>query len=383
MALAVMLLAGAGLLLKSFARLTAVDPGFDPEGTLSFEVALPAAGYAEDARIADFYGRLLERMRALPGVRSAGAVNALPLSGGDFLITFDVEGRPAARPGEETAMQVRVATPDYFRAMGIPLLRGRGFMAHDRTGAPPVVLLSETAVQRWFPGEDPIGKRIKVGWTRYEVSTGGEVIGIVGDVKLMGLDQGSEPEIYLAHAQAPVGSVAVVVRSARDPLSLAAAVRREVAALDPSLPVAKVRTIAQLVSGSVSQPRFTMLLLALFAGAALVLAAVGIFGVMANGVARRTREIGIRMALGADRGAVLRGILAEALGLSLFGVVLGLTGALALTRLMAGLLFGVAPADPPTFAAVAATLVAVALLASWLPARVATRVDPVVALRTE
>jgi predicted permease len=384
-ALAVVLLVGAGLLLKSFVRLLEVDPGFRFERRLAFELQLPDSDYGDDARKDAFYRSLLERLDALPGVLSAGAVTGLPLSGTNFLISFDVEGRPPARPGQSVAMQVRIATPEYFETMGIPLRRGRLFSDADRAAAPQVVLLSEPAVRRFFPGEDPLGKRIDLGWTRghSETRVGGEVVGIVGGVKQGGLADPFEPEIYVPHAQVPLGWLSVVLRVDGDPRGLAAAVVREVRALDPNLPVAEVKTLDDVVSQAVARPRFYLSLLALFAAIALALAAVGIFGVLSYTVAQRRREIGIRMALGAEPAAVLRSVMTGALLLAAGGLALGLLGALALTRAIRSLLFGVSAADPSTFLAVAATLAAAAALASWLPARSATRVDPASALRAE
>jgi predicted permease len=269
--------------------------------------------------------------------------------------------------------------------MGIPLRRGRLFSDADRAAAPQVVLLSEPAVRRFFPGEDPLGKRIDLGWTRghSETRVGGEVVGIVGGVKQGGLADPFEPEIYVPHAQVPLGWLSVVLRVDGDPRGLAAAVVREVRALDPNLPVAEVKTLDDVVSQAVARPRFYLSLLALFAAVALALAAVGIFGVLSYTVAQRRREIGIRMALGAEPAAVLRSVMTGALLLAAGGLALGLLGALALTRAIRSLLFGVSAADPSTFLAVAATLAAAAALASWLPARSATRVDPASALRAE
>jgi predicted permease len=384
-ALAVVLLVGAGLLLKSFVRLLDVDPGFRSASRLTFRLQLPEASYPEDAPKEVFTSTLLDRLRALPGVTSAGAVTGLPLSGSNMIISFDVEGRPSAAPGEGDAMQVRIATPDYFRTLDIPLRRGRMFTDADRGGAAPVVLLSETAVRRFFPGEDPLGKRIDLGWTRGHDGRkeGGEVVGIVGGVKQEGLADPLEPELYLPYAQTPVGPLSVVLRAEGDPRSLAGAVAREVRALDPNLPVADVKTLDEVVSQAVARPRFYLSLLALFAAAGLALAAIGIFGVLSYTVAQRRREIGIRIALGAQPAAVLRNVMAGALRLAAGGLVLGVAGALALSRAIRGLLFDVSAADPATFLAVAVTLGAAAALASWLPARSATRVDPASALRSE
>ncbi len=385
LALSVVLLAGAGLLVRSFVRLLAVDPGFRTEGALAFEVALPGAAYGSDGEVDAFYSRLVERIGELPGVGPVGAAASLPMTGYGMGSSFSVEGGPPPSPGDGRELQVRAATPDYFRAMGVRLLRGRGFEAQDRKGTPPVVLLNDAAVRRFFPDEDPVGRRLALTWWRDGETdpVGGTVVGVVGDVRERGLDREAVPTLYVAHSQVPLRSMHVVARTAADPLALAAAVRREVTALDAAIPVANVRTLDALVAESVSARRFYMLLLGVFAAAALVLAAIGVFGVMSYSVARRTREIGVRMALGAHAGRMLRLVLREALGLAALGVALGVAGALALTRLLSGLLYGVTATDPLTFVAVAATLSAVALLASYLPARRATRVDPMVALRSE
>ncbi len=385
MALAVMLLAGAGLLIKSFGRLQAVDPGFQPDQTLSFELSLPGTTYEQDAQIAAFYDRLLDRVRSLPGVRSAGAVMGLPLSGMRFNISFRVQGRPDAAPGQEPAMEVRVATADYFRTLGIPLLRGRFFADSDTADAPQVAILSEAAARKYVPNEDPIGKQIVMGWRRRPDGNraGGEVIGVVGNVKELGLDEEYPAEIYLPARQWPVGRMAVVARTAVPPLTLAEEMTQAVHELDANLPVADLRTVSDVVAESIAQPRFYMTLLAVFAAVALVLAAIGIFGVMSYTVSQRTREIGIRMALGAQGGSVVSMVVRQAMLLAIVGLALGLVAAAALSRTMTTLLFELSPTDPATFATVASVLALVAFLASYLPARRAASVDPIEALRAE
>jgi putative ABC transport system permease protein len=384
MALAVMLLVGAGLLMRSFLQLQRVDPGFRPEQTLALDLSLPTRRYPEDEQRIAFYGTLLERIEGLPGVRSAGAVNLLPMGDDRFVLSFAVEGRPTPPPGEQPTLEVRVATPEYFRTMGIPLLRGRDFAEADRADAPQVVVINETTAQRFFAGEDPIGQRVRTGWGIGEDHfAGGEIVGVVGDVRQLGPGKEFIPELYLPSTQVPESDLSVVVRTAGDPLALAKAIRAEVRALDANLPVSNLRTLDQVLSRAVAQPRFYLLLLGAFAAVALVLAAIGIFGVMSYSVVQRTREIGIRVALGANPGAVLRMVVGRALWLALGGVAVGLLGALALSRLLGSLLFGVSATDPLTFAGVAALLTSVALLATYLPARRATRVDPMVALRSE
>ena len=384
-ALAVMLLAGAGLLMRSFARLQAVNPGFRAAESLTFRTALPGAAYREEPQRVSFYERAIERIGALPGVTTVGAISALPLSGSSFGFSFTIEGDPPPRPGEEPSMQTRVVTPDFFEAMGVPLLRGRGFTADDNAAAPQVVLLSEAAVKKYFPNSSPIGRRITLGWGRGpgRPRNGGEVVGIVGSVKQFGLDEVEQPEIYIPHAQQPLAGMTFVVHTAVEPTTLAAAVRREIKSLDPLLPVTALEPLETVVARSISQPRFYMLVLGIFAAVALVLASIGIFGVVSYAVAQRTREMGIRIALGASRERVLRMVLGSAMRVAVLGVVVGLLAAIAVSRVLASLLFDLSPTDPMTYAAVGIGLSLVALLASYLPAWRATRVDPVVALRAD
>ncbi len=383
MALAVMLLAGAGLLIRSFVRLQSVDPGFRTEGALSFTLSLPDAAYRGEPQRAAFYERLQERLAALPGVREAAAVSELPMGGSARFLTFAVEGADPVQPGREPASQILRATPGYFRAMGIPVERGRAIAPQDRAGAPRVMVMNREAARRFFPGRDPVGRRILLALGADTATVSWEVVGVVGDVRQFGMNEDAQPAMYFPQAQAPEGSMGVVLRTAVAPLSVAGAVRREVQELDPDLPVNDLQPLEQLTAESVSQPRFYMLLLTIFAGVALALAAIGIFGVISYGVAQRTREIGVRVALGADPASVLRIVVGGALGLAGLGVGIGLLGALAGTRVLAGLLFGVTATDPATYAGVAALLLGVAALASWLPARAATRVDPAIALRAE
>jgi len=380
-----MLLAGAGLLMRSFTKLQAVDPGFKPDQALTFELTLPDTRYKEDPDRIAFFDQLTPKLRALPGVRSVAAVMGLPLSGLDFIISFEVEGRPPVPPAQQPAMQVRVATPEYFSTIGVPVKRGRGFTDDDRAGTPRVVIITEAAARQFFPGEDPIGKTIKLGWGRGpgKPRAGGMVVGIVGDVKDSGLDEANPPQIYMPFRQWPVSFMAVVMKTTLPPTSLAEAARTQVLAVDPNLPVSNVSTLDAIVAKSISQQRFYMLLLAIFASVALMLAAIGIFGVLSYAVAQRTREIGIRMALGAPGGTVIGLIVTQAMLLVVSGVIAGTVLALFLSQTMTKMLFDIKPTDPTTFVSVAAVLAAVALLASYLPARRATRVDPIVALRAE
>ncbi|HET8644872.1 MAG TPA: ADOP family duplicated permease, partial [Vicinamibacteria bacterium] len=385
LALAMMLLAGAGLLLRSFAQLRHVDPGFRTADALTFRISLPESAYMEEAPRAAFFGALLERLAALPGVRKAGAIMGVPLGGTRFSLSFEVKGRAPLPPAQQPSMQVRVVTPDYFDTMGIPLLRGRVFERRDVEGAAPALVISETAARRYFPGQEPLGQFITLGWGRGEgrPRVGGEVVGIVGDVKDSGLDREQPPECYVAHGQMPVSTMDVVLRTGLSPRSLVPSVEKTVHALDPELPVARVATLEEVVARSISEPRFYVLLLGCFAGMAVFLAALGIFGVMSYAVAQRSREIGIRVALGARPADVLRMILRHAAGLVAAGVLAGLLGSLALSRTIRSLLFELSATDPATLGAMAVVLAAVALLASYLPARRATRVDPVIALRAE
>jgi putative ABC transport system permease protein len=384
MALAVMLLVGAGLLMRSFLQLQQVDPGFRPQQTLAADLSLPDRSYPEEAQRAEFYRSLLERIGGLPGVRAVGAVSMLPMGSEQFIINYQVRGREPAAPGEAVSLEVRIATPEYFRAMEIPLLRGRAFTEADHADAPQVALINETAARQIFPDEDPIGQFIALGWGIDEDRfAGGEVVGIVGDVRQFGPGADFAQEIYLPFAQIPLHDMTVVARTAGDPQALAGVMRGEVRTLDPALPVMDLRTLEHVVSRAVAQPRFYMLLLSLFAAVALALAAIGIFGVLAYLVTQRTREIGLRIALGADPGTVQRLVAGRALRLAIGGVVAGMLGALALTRVLESLLYGVSATDPLTFVAVSLILIGVALVASYLPARRAARVDPMVTLRAE
>ena len=385
MALAVMLLTGAGLLIRSFVKLAAVDPGFHVEQALTFELSLPDSRYEREAQQVAFFEQLIPRLRSVPGVRDVGAVLSLPLSGSSLVLTFEVAGRPPVPPAQQPAIQVRVATPDYFKTIGIPLERGRMFNDLDRAGTQPVVLLTKAAVRQFFPNEDPIGKKITLGWGRGPGTprAGGEVVGIIGDVKDAGLNEADPPQLYMPYRQWPVQGMSVVLKTSIPPASVIDAARREVYAVDASIPISNLRTLEQIVSRSISQPRFYMTLLAVFAGVALLLAAIGIFGVLSYAVAQRTREIGIRMALGARERTVVALVVRHAMILASAGVLIGVGAAFFLSRTLSTLLYDTTPRDPVTFASVAGLLLFVALFASYVPARRATRVDPIVALRTE
>jgi predicted permease len=385
MAMALVLLSGAGLLLRSFAQLRRVDPGFRSEGTLAFRIALPESAYPDDEERIAFYDRLFSRIAALPGVRSVGGVTGLPLTGNNFTISFEVAGRPPVPPAEQPSMQTRIASPGYFETMGIPLRRGRRIEARDGATAAQVVVLSEAAVRQYFQDEDPLGRVLKIGLRRGpgKPGAGGEVVGIVGDVKEHGLQARQPPAVYIPYEQYPTPSLDVVVHTSLDPGSLAAPVEACVRELDPQLPLTRVATLDEVVARSLAEPRFYAILLGAFAATALFLAALGIFGALSYAVSQRSREIGIRVALGAQPAEVLGMVLRHALTLAALGMGIGLAGALALSRAISGMLFGLSPSDPATLGGVAALLAAVALLASYIPARRATRVDPVEALRAE
>jgi putative ABC transport system permease protein len=381
-ALALVLLASAGLLLKSFGQLQKIDSGFNPDNVLTMVVRVPDTKYKEDQQFVSFFRQTAERMRALPGVTSVGMVNFLPLYGGLGSGTgFTVEGRPTPAPGTEPSTNVRVSDAGYFTAMQIPLLRGRNFTDAEMDEAKHVIIINDAMARKHFAGEDPIGKRITVPMSDKPVPT--EIIGIVGDVRYDSLVDAPEPTVYFPHPDLTYAFMTFVIRTSGDPLELAPAVRRQIRALDPEQPVSDVRSMNQVMADTVARARFNTLLLALFAGLATLLAAVGIFGVMNYSLALRTREIGLRMALGAQNRQVLMLMLKQGLLLTVIGTVIGIAGALALTRLLSSLLFGVSAADPATFAGIVLLLMLVSLIACYLPARRATRIDPMMALRSE
>jgi putative ABC transport system permease protein len=379
-ALALVLLIGAGLLARSFVRLQEVSLGFEPRGVTALQISLPKSRYPEAAQARDFVGRLIERVATLPGVTAAGAASTVPMFGGNTMTAFTVEGRPS-QPGEYEAADFRVVTPGYLDTLGVPLLRGRGLTPADDEGAPPVLVINETFARRYWPGEDALGKRIAIRGVEGEPHT---VVGVVGDVRELEAETEPRPTMYQPLMQFPaMRSMTVVARAEGEPEGLAAALREQVWAIDRDQPIASIASMEEIVGRSIAEPRFNALLLGLLAGVALLLALVGIAGVVAYGVARRTREIGVRMALGAHPDDVLRLVLVQGLRPVLAGVAIGLPAAYASSRVLSGLLFGVSPTDPWTYAGVAALLVAAAAVACWVPARRAARVDPVVALRTD
>jgi putative ABC transport system permease protein len=383
-ALALLLLAGAGLMLRSFNRLMSVDPGLDPKNVLTVNVLLPRSKYQPPQQAA-FFQQLLERLRALPGVQSAGAVYPLPLSGAEEGMGFGIEGRPPATPGERRNAGPRWVSPDYFKALKIQLLKGRIFTEGDGSDTPPVLVINEAMARQYWPNEDPIGGRVSFN-SRDNQPVWREIVGVVKDVRHTALDSEPRPQMYFPFTQFPSALMTLVARTDGDPLSFVAAVRGAVQAIDKDQPVSNIHTMEELLAGSVSQRRFNLLLLTIFAGVALVLAAVGIYGVMSYSVEQRTHEIGVRLALGAQTSDVRRLVIRQGMTLAGAGVVIGVAAALALARLapsFSDLLYGVKPTDPATFALIALLLLAVALLAALVPARRATKVDPMIALRRE
>jgi putative ABC transport system permease protein len=386
-ALAVVLLVGAGLMVRSFFALQAIDPGFNPHHVLSLIVSVAGSKEAGPDRRAIFYRQLVDRVRTLPGVESAAAINHLPLAGDLWTRGLTIEGRPEPRPGEEPNAVYRVITPGYFHAMRLPLLRGRDFTGDDDTRAPGVVIINDRAAKAYWPGEDPVGKHVSLGSrTQREWLT---IIGIATDAAEADWAARAVPEIYLPTFQnrnylSDRGAyITLVARTAGDPAALTSVVKNVVWSFDSNLPISEIVTMDGVIAEANAEPRFEMLLLSVFAAVALVLAAVGIYGVMSYSVSRRTHEIGIRMSLGGTRTQVLWMVVRQGMWLALAGSAAGIGGALALAQLMTGVLYGVRPTDPLTFAAVAIGLAAVALVATYIPARRATRIDPMSALRYE
>ena len=396
------LLIGAGLMIRSFYLLQKVNPGFSYDHLTSFSVSLPPKKYTNDESRAAFYNQMLENIRALPGVESVAAATGLPLGNNGWQTSFTIEGRPEPPRNEMPLMEACQVTPDYFKAMNIPLLRGRMFNDHDdkshlagkdlskldenqRTAAGlNSIVIDEEFAKRYWPNEDPVGKRVRLGGQSESGSPLLEVLGVVGRVKMESLSQDSNRvQGYFPYAQMPQGSMTIVVKGSGDPNQMIAAARQQVKLLDPEQPIYSPRTMGDIRAESVAPERLNLTLLSLFAGIALVLAVVGIYGVMSYAVTQRTHEIGIRMAIGASRGDVFKMILSHGMKLTFIGVGIGLVLAFALTRLMATMLFGVEPTDATTFASIAALLIGVALLACFLPGRRATKVEPTISLRYE
>lgn len=378
-ALALVLLTGAGLLLKSFVRLSHVNPGFNPDNVLTAEISLPALRYPDKQSQINFFNDLERRVSNLPGVKHAGLTIILPMSGINSDSSFAIEGRPVddTHPGPDE--EIRLVSADYFRTMEMPLLKGRYFNAGDKLDAPPVTMINQALAKKYWPNENPIGKRMRVA-KREGRPVWGTIVGLVGDIHHRGLDQPVKPEWYVPLSQAPYPAVILAARSNQDPVSLTSAIRREVQAIDSAQPIAHVRTLNQVIADSVAPRRLSVVLLTVFAGLALVLAAVGIYGVMSFLVVQRTHEIGVRMALGAQRSDVLRLVIAHAAALIGAGTAIGLLVALLSTSVLRSALYQTSAFDLTTFLFVTLTLALVALIASYLPARRATRADPMIAL---
>jgi putative ABC transport system permease protein len=382
-AVSLVLLIGAGLLINSFMRLRNVDPGFRADNLLTMKIVLPEPKYAKFQPRAAFYTDLVQRVQSLAGVRSAAVTTNLPLYRQGNSISISIEGRPAPPPGQELIVVTRVISPGYFDTMGIPLLKGRQLTDQDTETSPNVIVISETMARRFWPGEDPVGKRLAAGRVRTP-DDWIQVVGVVKDVRQFELTADPKPQMYLSYRQAGFFAPRdLVVKTDVDPATMASTVRKAVWDIDKDQPVSNIRTMEEILAESIARQRFSMLLLAIFAGVALVLAGVGIYGVMSYSVAQRTHEIGIRMALGAQTGAVLKLAVGYGMKLVIVGIVVGLIAAFALTRVMATLLFGVTATDPATFTLISLLLIAVAALASYIPARRATKVNPIIALRYE
>jgi len=378
-ALSLILLVGAGLLIRSFSRLQNVNAGFVPQNAIAISLALPQQKFPQDDDRRRFVERSLEEISSIPGVETAGVSHSVPLIN-DYVVAILVEGRPKPGPGERLSTNYYAVTSGYFKAMGISLKRGRTFTPLDAKDSPRVAVVSESFANRIFPGEDPLGKRVQLtqgpdAWR--------EVVGIVGDVKQYGLDRETTLQAYEPYAQMPFSGITLIVRSTTEPSALFQSIRTRLRAVDKDQPLTSMRLLDQIISESTGQRRFSVVLLTAFAGVALILAIVGLYGVMAYLVTQRTHEIGLRMALGAPRVNVFRLIVGQGLLLTAFGLVIGLAGALALTRLMSSMLYEISATDPLTFAGIPIALAVVSFLASYVPARRAMKVDPIVALRYE
>lgn len=378
-ALALVLLAGSGLMIRSLTKLLAIDPGFDARNLLTARLTVPPGGLARDS-LPGFYTQLTERLRALPGVTSVGLTACAPLNGGCNGTLIDFKDRPPVPEGQQPLVGVNWVTGEFFAAARVPLKRGRLFTSGDRAGAPKVVLINETAARKFWPNEDPIGKRVGIGQGGF--GDGAEVIGIVGDIR-QSQDSAAKPDTYLSYYQSPRAGMMIFIRTAGDPASLGNDVRRALHEIAPQYPVYDMQPMTARAAGATAQARFSAVVLGLFAATALSLAVVGIYGVMSLAVAARTREIGIRIALGADHRRVQRLVIGEGLALVSVGAAIGLAGAVLSTRVLQSLLFDLTPSDPFTYASILVLLGVAALVASWIPARRAARVDPVVALRAD
>jgi len=379
-ALAVVLLTAAGLIVRSFISISSVAPGFNPRGVFTIGIGLTQPVYADIQQQARFFDRLTEKVASIPGVESAAGINRVPLLGLNSSTSFTFYGKPVQAGNEPTA-DCRIATPNYFKTMGIPVIQGREFEERDQKDSPEVVIINRAMVDQYLSGEDPIGKRLQIypNPLRWR-----EVVGVVGDVKLLGLDAEVNPAIYVPPTQNPYGNAMrnsfLAVRTTGSVNNVASAIRHEMKNIDSGIPVAQIRSLDDIVSESVAPLRLNMWLLVSFAGLASLLAAVGIYGMIAYSVSERTHEIGVRMALGADSKNILRMVMIDGARVCAVGIVVGLAGALGLTRLMSILLYKVSATDPLTFAGISVLTVCVSLIASYLPARKASCVDPMIAL---
>lgn len=381
-ALTLVLVIGAGLMMRTLWSLSHVDPGFRAGGMLTLRVQPSGERYNTNEKRAQYVRTLLDRLGALPGVQSTGMIHHLPLAGYAWYANIDLEGRVRAPNEAPLRSGWRVIEGDYFKAMGIPLVRGRAFSAADTRAATPVVIVNEAFARAAWPGDDPIGKRFAAG-NATRGSAAVTVVGVVGDVRHVSLDARPEPELYRPHAQTPMGAVTLVLRTSSDPLVLAGLARQAVNAIDADVPISDVRSMEQVMSASVARPRLIMSLLLVFAGVGVILGAVGVYGVIAYAVGERRREIGVRIALGAEPGRVAGAVLVQGVRYAAVGVAIGVVGSFAVTRVMRTLVFGVSATDPLTFVGLSVFLVGVAALASYLPARQAARTDPMVALRAD
>jgi putative ABC transport system permease protein len=376
---ALVLLGGAGLLARSFIQLAHVDPGFNPENATLLRLSLPQRKYAQPEQQTAFANGLLERLKALPGVQAVGLTHSMPLVG-DYVLGFIIEGRPALDPSEEPSTNYYAVTPDYFRAMGIRLVRGRLFTAQDDAKAPRVAIINETMARQYFPNEDPIGKRIHI---TNGPQTWREIVGIVADIKQYGVDKATSAQSYEPFAQVPFSSLNVVIRTSGSSAAVLGSLRPAVYSVDKDQPVGAIRPLEEIMAESIARQRFAMTLLTVFSAVALVIAAVGIYGVMAYNVVQRTGEFGIRMALGAQQGDVLRLVLTQGGKLIGLGLAIGLIATLAASYAMRSILFNTSAFDPLTLTTITLVLAAVALVACFFPANRATKVNPIEALRTE
>lgn len=380
-ALALIPLICAGLMIKSFSRLLAVQPGFDPQRVLVLGISLPRARYGQAQQQSAFFQQFIESVEQLEGVRSAGATSALPFGGSNSNISLSIEGQPALPSGQELTTSYSMVTPHYFRSMGIRVLEGREFTQADVDGAPLVAVINETMARRFWPDQSPAGKHLTIAYSNKPAPR--EIVGVVADVRHMGFDSAPQPAIFLPSTQLPAAFMSVTVLTNREPEQLAGPVRAVLREIDKDLPAVNLNSMNEIMAESVSARRVNVVLTAIFAALALILAMVGIWGVVSNSVTQRSREIGIRMAMGAQRGHVLKMVLSEVIILTLVGIGIGLPAAWALTRFIRSLLFEVAPADPAIFAVIPALLILAGLVASYIPARRATRIDPAITLRSE